>query len=214
MKTLISFVIYALIFLAIGALLYFVLFWRPTQNRVQALNRDIITAQAELIVARDRDDTSAQIQQDIDRLDGEIVHAQSEKEHAYRIWESQYLDFLPDEFNEQDIHMRIGNIIAPHAGSYHIYYVHTMPFGVITHNDNNPNGPPEGIWLTQINVSFSASYNSLIEILSGIAREDIDNRVVEYTLHRNGSLWDVVLRVDMLTRAPGSGGHSYGEPSG
>ncbi|MCL2404196.1 MAG: hypothetical protein FWC92_01485 [Defluviitaleaceae bacterium] len=200
--TIVSFLIYTLIFLVVGVALYFFVFWRPNNNRVDQLNIDIEAARAELVRAVNRDESSPQLTHDIAQLAYELTQAQSDREHVERIWQYGYLDFLPISLDELDIRERINRIAILHSHSMNVYFHESIPFGAMSHNDDNPDGPADGIWLTPVSISFVASYEGLISILHGFAHEDIDNRIVEYSIDRHGDQLQINLRMDILTLTP------------
>ena len=214
MRTIISFLIYTLIFLVIGAAIYFVAFWRPNSNRVEQLNSDIDAARVELVMAGQRNETYPQLTSEVEQLGNELNQAHSNMENIYREWRYGYLRFLPEIFNELDITERIHRIATPHSHSFvSVDFLDSQLLGMVSDNYNNLYGLQEGIWLTPVNISFTTGYEGLIAILNGFAYEGVDNRIVEYTLHRYGDLWDVVVRMDVLTLTPHSG-HTNAMPSG
>lgn len=203
MKTsIITFAVYTLIFLVIGMAVYFFAFWRPHRNRVDQLNQDIYIARAELVTASQRDDMSPELQQDIERLHYELAQVQRELEYVNRDWQYDHLRFLPEVFNELEMRERIYRITTSNSYNLSVYFLYSQPLGVMNYNDYSPNGLPEGIWVTPVNVSFSSDYDGLMAILNGFAHEGLDNRIVDYTIQRQGDQWSIFMRLDILTRTP------------
>ncbi|MCL2378189.1 MAG: hypothetical protein FWC77_03585 [Defluviitaleaceae bacterium] len=210
MRTIVSFMVYLLIFLLLGGVIYFFAFWRPQGNRVEQLNQEIYDARAELAVAISRDEMSPELLYEVERLGHELSQAQSDWESVYRDWQYNYVSFLPEVFNEADMRERIYRIATPHSHSLNVYFQYSQPFGV--RSNSYPYGLPEGIWLTPVNVSFTAGFEGIMAILYGFANEGIDNRIVEYTLSRNGDQWEVGMRLDILTQFPQP--YRYNAPHG
>jgi len=201
--TIVSFAIYSLIFVVLGAAVYFFAFWRPHNNRIEQLNNEIAAARVELVNAILRDELSPELTGDIERLNNELEQVRSNWEHVNSDWQHNYLNFLPEAFNELDMRERIYRIATPHSHSLSVYFLDSQPFGVMSHSSDNPYGPQEGIWITSATISFTATYDGLLAILSGFVYEGIDNRIVEYSLTRsNGDQWNIILRLDLLTLAP------------
>jgi len=200
--TIVTFAIYALIFLVIGAAVYFFAFWRPNGNRVEQLNRDIYTARSQLATAAHRDEMYPELRYDIDRLGRELYQVQRDGGYVSRDWQYQHLRFLPETFNELDIRERIYRVATYYSHNLNVNFQYSQPLGVMNYNYNSPYDLPQGIWVTPIDISFTASYDGIMAILNGFAHEEIDNRIVDYTLHRNGDQWNVVLRMDVLTQTP------------
>jgi len=217
MKTrIITFAIYTLIFLAVGALIYFFAFWRPNRNRADQLNRDIEAALTEQVMAASREEMMPQLLNDIERLGHELGQAQSDWEHVSRAWQYEHLRFIPEVFNELDIRERIYRITTSHSHSLQVYFQYSQPLGVMNYSYGNPDSLPNGIWLTPVIISFTADYESFIAILNGFAHEWIDNRIVDYSMYRQGSQWAVEMRLDVLTQTPQPDRYWYYnvEPSG
>ena len=207
MSSPVKFVVYTAIFLVVGAVIYFFAFLQPNGNRIEQLRLDIEAARAELEIASQRDDIHPQLQTDVYRLREELSQEQSAWEHASQEWTDNYARFLPEVFDDGDMWQRIHHIVYPHSDVFHVDFLYSQPLGVMRYSDNNPNGPPEGIWLTPVDVTFLTGYEGLIAILTGFANAGIDNRVIEYTLSRQNELWDVRLRLDILTQTSHS--HRY-----
>ena len=197
---LITTVIYTAIFLAVGAAIYFFAFWRPNVSRVEQLRREIDGARIELVMAAQRDEARPQLQYDIERLDDELNHAQSDWDRISNVWLNEYLRFMPDIFSDADTMERVYHIIAPHAHNLHIDLLYSQPLSEMNHDEANQNGLAEGVWLTPANISFVTGYDGLMAILNGFAHQEIDNRIVEYTLTRQGDQWQVAMRLDVLTQ--------------
>ena len=213
--TIISFVIYTLIFAAVGGIIYFFAFWRPHGNRVLNLNRDIHYAQAELVQAALRDEMSPVVIEAVMHLGEELARAQNDWDYVNRNWQYDYLRFLPETFNELEMRERIYRIATSQSHNLQVHFQHSQPFGTMHQSYYNPYGPPEGLWLTPVDVAFTASYEGLVAILNGFAHEGIDNRIVEYTLQRQGDQLEVVIRLDILTRGPHIGnGYFNAAPHG
>ena len=209
--TIVSFAIYALIFLVLGAAIYFFAFWRPHNNRIEQLEHDIAAARVNLVNAALGDDLSSELVGDIARLSDELEQARNNWEHVNRDWENSYLSFLPEAFNELDMRERVYRIATPHSHSLNAYFLDSQPFGAMSQSYDNPYGPPDGLWITSATISFTATYEGLLAILSGFVYEGIDNRIVEYSLTRsNGDQWNIILRLDLLTLAPNNNGNISG----
>lgn len=201
MRTIVAFVIYVAIFLVVGGAIYFFLFFRPNTNRVGQLNQDMAAAHTELALARERESLNPQRLEDLERMGHELEQAQREWDNISREWHHEHLLFLPEVFDDHDIMERINRIAAPYSHNMSVDFLYSRPFGETAYNGDT-DGLHDGIWLTPVNITFTASYNGLISILSGFAHEWVDNRVVEYTMQRNWNQWDVVLRLDVLTQTP------------
>ena len=202
MSSTVKFAMYTGIFLLVGAVIYFFAFWRPNSSRAEQLTLDIEAARAELTVAAQRDEIHPQLRSDVDRMREELNQEQSTWEHVSHQWIYNYARFLPDVFDDGDIWYRIHRIVSPHSEVLTIEFDYSEGLGAMRYNDSNPNGPPEGIWLTPVSVGFITSYEGLIAILNDFAHEGIDNRVIEYTLNRQYDRWNVQLRLDILTQTP------------
>ena len=202
MSTPIRFVIYTAIFLLIGAVIYFFAFWRPNANRVEQLHIEIDAARAELMLAAQRDEIHPQVRADAERLREEHNREQSNWEYISQDWENNYGRFMPEVFDDDEMRHRIHNIVYPHAGAFHVEFLYSQPLGMMRYNESSPNGPPEGVWLTPVDVNFSVNFNGLVEILRGFANAGIDNRILEYDLTRHYEQWNVRLRLEILTQRP------------
>ncbi|MCL2572610.1 MAG: hypothetical protein FWE11_09425 [Defluviitaleaceae bacterium] len=198
-SSLIKFVIYLAAILVIGAVIYVFAFLRPNAARIEALERDIVAAQAGLIVAQQRDEMHPQLLQDVERLFRELEQEEGAWTHAREAWAADYLRFLPEVFDDGMMQHHISMIVAPHGEGLDIQFGHSQPIGTMHYNENNV---PEGIWLTSVDISFTADYDGLISILNGFAHEGMDNRIISYSLTREGNRWNVHLRLDVLTQMP------------
>jgi len=207
MSSAVKFVVYTAIFLLVGAVIYFFAFWQPNARRVEQLHIDINNAQAELALAVQRDEIHPQQRALVDRLHEELSHEQSNWERVSQEWNDNYGRFLPDTFDEEDIRQRIIRIINHYGDGLHLEFMYSQPIGVMRYNDNSQGGPPEGIWLTTIDIVFSATYDGFVSILSGFAHEGIDNRIISYNMYRQYDMWNVRLRLDVLTQTPNA--HRY-----
>lgn len=201
-STLIKFGIYMAGLLVLGAVIYIFAFLRPNANRIESLHLDIAAAHIELEAARGRDNIHPELLMDVERLTGEVSNQESDWERSRNVWDNYFAQHLPAIFDEADIRQRIDGIVRPHSESLNMYFPYSQPRSVMSYNEDNPHGLPEGIWLTPIEVSFTASYGSLITILDSLAHIGIDNRIVEYSLHREGDGWNVSLQLDILTQTP------------
>ena len=202
MSSMVKFAVFTGVFLLVGAIIYFFAFLRPNAGRAEQLRLDIEAARAELVVAAQRDEIHPQLRADVDRMREELNQEQNTWEHVSQNWINNYARFLPETFDDNYMWHRIHRIVYPHSNELSIDFLHSQPLGAMRYDDNNPNGPPEGIWLTPIDVVFSTSYEGLLEILNGFAHEGIDNRVLDYNLSRQHELWNVRLRLDILTQTP------------
>ena len=206
--TIIAFVTYGAIFLLVGALLYFFAFWRPNANRVYQLNQDIEAARANLAAATQMNEMRPQLEDDLSRQRYELYHARGEWERVSQEWQDGYRRFLPDFFNDVDVMDRIIRIVEPHSHNLNIDIHHSRPLMTPSHTDGYTS--QEGLWLTPVHISFTASYDGLITIFYDFAHAGIDNRVVDFSLNRENSWWDVTARIDMLSLAPQADGDSNG----
>jgi len=202
MKTIVSFLIYLLIFVVIGGALYFFAFWRPNANRVYQLNHDIYAARAELDIVYYFEHIIPELQEDIERLSAELYQAQGDWDNVDQVWQSNYLRFLPESFNELAIRERIYSITTSRSHNLNVEFQESQPFPYNTiHHDN----PSTAIWLTPVTISFTANYEDIITILNGFAHEELDNRIIQYSLNRQGDQWQVQMRLDILTQTPNVG---------
>jgi len=211
MKTIVSFLIYLLIFVVIGGAIYFFAFWRPNTNRVYQLNRDIYEARAELEIVSQLGDMIPQLREDIERLGQELSQAQGDWYSIDQVWQENYLRFLPESFNELAIRERIYSITTSRSHNLNVTFQDSQPF---PYNSQNHNNPSAGIWLTPVIINFTASYDDLVSLLNSLAHEELDNRIVQYSLTRQGDQWNVQLRLDILTQAPYPNGYINTEPQG
>jgi len=196
MKTIVSFLIYLAIFMVIGGALYFFAFWRPNTNRVYQLNRDIYDARIELDIVSQLDDMIPELLEDIERLGQELYRAQGEWDSVNQIWQNNYLRFLPEPFNELAIRERIYSITTSRSHNLNVNFQESQPF---PYNSFNHDTQAANIWLTPITISFTANYDDIISILSDFAHEELDNRIIQYSLNRQGDQWQVQLRLDVLS---------------
>ena len=201
-SSLVRFIVYTAGFLLVGAIIYFFVFLRPNANRIEALEQEIAAAHIELDAAIVRGEMHPQLRLDVDRLSGELDSEESAFERVQEMWQNGYVRFLPATFDDADMRQRIERIAGPYSEGLNIDFHYSQPMSVMNYNENNPAGLPEGVWLTPVDVSFYADYNGTIAILNGFAHEGIDNRIVEYSLNRQGNGWHVFLRIDMLTQTP------------
>jgi len=201
-SSMIKFGAYIAVFLLVGALIYVFAFFRPNANRITGLEQDIAAAHIELEEARRREAVHPQVQYDVQRLTNELNYEESGWERARGQWYSNFDPFLLDEFDIAYIEQRIDGIIRPHSEIINMYFSYSLPQSMMSYNENNPDGPPEGIWQTTANITFYAGYDSLIAILQGFANAGFDNRVVDYSLTRHNDSWRVNLQLDILTQTP------------
>ena len=194
--------VYTLLFLLLGAVLYFFAFWRPNVNRIEQLNREIRAAQIGLEEASRRGAYHSQLLLDVARLNSELYHEERAYERANNEWNSGYLHFLPTFFDDADIMQRVSRIVSPYSERLDVDFMYSQPLGTMRYNEGYHNGLPEGVWLTPVNVSFFTNYDGIIAILNGFAHEGIDARVVDYSLSRQGNMWDVSVQLDILTQTP------------
>ena len=202
------FLVYTVGFLLAGALIYFFAFWRPNANRVEQLERDIASARITLADAAQWGERLPQLEANLALLSEQLNQEQSAWEYVSMEWQNDYGRFLPEIFDEASIRQRIEYIVNPYSSFMDVSFHYSQPMGAMSYNDNNPYGPPEGIWMTPINVAFAADYNGIMAILNGFAHEGFDNRIVAFNLARQGNLWLVAMRLDILSRTPSPSGYN------
>ena len=206
MKTFLGkFIVFMAIFLLLGAAAYFFAFWQPNARRVEQLNHDIAAAHTELTAAALRDELYAGLVYRAAQLSDELSHVRNNEAHVNHEWHNEYQRFLPAVFDDNDINERIHRIVTPHSDFVDVNFQYSQPIGEMSYNENNPNGPPEGIWLTPVSVTFAAGYEGVVAVLSGFAHEGVDNRVITYSLNSHGEMWIVTLQLDFLTLTPPAG---------
>ena len=194
--------IYGAAFLVLVSALYFFAFFRPNQRRIEQLHIDIAAANVELSAAVLRSEFYPQRMLEFAQLMDELERQEAGWYGVLQLWQQDYLRFMPETVDDADITHRIQQIVSPHAGHVDVQFLYSQPLGVMNYSENNPNGPPEGVWLTPIYVSFSVGHSGLLEILRTFASSGIDNRVIAYELNRNGDMWNALLRLDILTQTP------------
>ena len=196
-----KFFLFAVIFLMIGAVIYFFAFWRPNTRRVEQLRRDIIAAEAALEAAIQVEEMIDQTDFDEERYLHEYSQAQAALMQAAQDWNNRFAPFMPEVFYEWDIRYRIDNIVRPHAETLNITIPDSQLLGALT-QDDNPEIPQDGVWLTPISLNFITGTEGLTAILYGFANEGIDNRILEYNIFRQDNAWNVTMQLDILTRTP------------
>ena len=192
------FIMYTVIFLVVGFAVYFFAFMRPNARRVEALNHEIVAAQNELAAAALRDLVHPQLVAYVDQAADDLSREQENFDHVNREWVNEYARFMPEFVNADDLTQRIQRITTPHNAEIQVQ--ESQPLGTMVYDENSSTNQP-GLWLTPIHINLTVDYSELVQILDGFANEGIDNRITSYTLHRNGDLWDVWLRLDVLTQA-------------
>ena len=201
-KDLIAFATYAAIFLLVGALLYFFAFWRPNAGRVDRLNQDIEAARADLVAASQLNEMRPQLEYDLERVRHELYQAQRDWERVSHNWHDGFQRFLPEAFNGVEIMDRTISIVQPHSHSLDIDIRESQPVMAANHYYGDAGNPLEGLWLTPVYITFTASYDGMIAIFNDFAHAGFDNRIVEFSLNRQNNWWDVTARVDILSRGP------------
>jgi len=202
-SSLVQFLIYTAIFLVLGAVIYVFAFFRPNAARIEDLEVRIEAEERDLYLAAQRDEMHPQLILDLTELE----YALSREEAAYfelsEAWQANYARFLPETFNEWELRQLIERVVAsPHAHGLHIHdFPYSQPLSRMAYNDNYL-GLPQGIWVTPVTISFNADYLGLVAILNGFAQENIDNRILRYSLERNGEAWSVNMQLDILTQTP------------
>ena len=201
-SSLVSFAAYLAVILVVGAAIYFFAFLRPNANRIEALERDIEAARIELVDAASRDELYEHLSEDLRRLQAEREYVEGTYRSITDEWRNHYEGFLPYTFDEWDISHRIESIVRPHSDTLNVEFSYSVPLSTMHYNEDNPEGLPEGIWLTPVNVTFLADNNGLNSVLDGFAHAGIDNRIINYTLNRYSNAWNVTIRLDILTQTP------------
>ena len=197
----VKFAIYTAVFLLLGAAIYFFAIWRPNARRTQQLHYDIAIAQAELELAPQRAVAHANLYAALQRYQEEFQQEQYNYDHVHQIWTDHFARFLPVSLTEDEMRQRIHHTVDPYGHGLSIEFAASQPLGLMRYS-TNPNGLPQGIWLTPITIDFTTNYDGLVAILAGFAQEGIDNRVINYTLTRHDYHWNVRLRLDVLTQKP------------
>ena len=199
----VQFAIYTAIFLALGAVIYVFAFYRPNVARIEDLQLRILQEEDNLENARWRDERHPELRLELDNLETTL----SIEEEAYfemrDAWNNYYRPFLPDTFDDGEIRQRIERVVQPHSEGLHIHdFPYSQPESRMTYDEYNPYAPPRGIWLTPVTIAFRTDYHGLIAIMNGFAQEDMDNRIITYSLSRYGEHWNVTMQLDILTQTP------------
>jgi len=197
-----TFAIYAIGFLLLGAVLYIFAFYRPNANRIETLNQNIAAAEIELVRAAERDEMHPYLHMYLEELRTTLDQEEGNYNHMTSLWENQFLYFIPHEFYEEDIRRRIDGIVHPNVENLHVEIFYSQPLTSMSHNDQNSNGLPRGIWKTPVGVNFFSTYEGLTNVLTNFANADFDNRIVSYNFERDGDRLRVTLYVDILTQTP------------
>jgi len=197
------FIMYTGLFLVVGAALFVFAFFRPNARRVEDLEAAIETANYNLAAAASRDELHPQMEFEVQNQEYLLDSWENWFRHMRDTWHNYYAHFMPDFFDEWDLRQRIDRIVSPHSGSVQIEVHHGQQSTALHYSESGAYGMSPGIWVTPVWVTFSTSYNGLIEVLRGFTNEGIDNRIIEYSLNRVGDdMWDVHMRLDVITEAP------------
>jgi len=202
-SSLMKFVIYAAVFLVLGTVIYIFAFLRPNANRIEDLQLRIEDAHRELPQAVLRDERHPLIRLDLEELENTLSIEDSTYSELREIWYNNYEDFLLETFDDWEIRQLIERIVQQaNAENLHIAdFPFSQPLSMMTYSDEHA-GLPRGIWLTPVTISFVTDYQGLLSILNGFAHENIDNRVIRYSLDRQGEQWSINMQLDILTLTP------------
>ena len=199
-SSLVRVLIFTALFLVVGAVIYVFVFLRPNANRIEALEHEIEDARAELVAAQQRDYLRPQLYFDIERLNDELLFEQGAYANMGQVWQDGYQRFLLPFFDDAEMYQRIQRIVTPYGEGLHVDFPYSQPLSMMRYTD--PGGLPVGIWMTPVNITFSATYDGLISIMTAFANEGIDNRIIEYSIARQSDRWQVNIRLDVLSQTP------------
>jgi len=203
-SSLVQFAIYTVIFLVVGVVLFIFAFLRPNAARIEDLHVRIQAEERELYQAIQRDTWHPQLWLYLTELEETLSQEDDKYFELNNVWYNNFERFLPETFNDGEIRQLIERVMhQANAEGVHIAdFPYSQPLSRMTYNDNHQGGLPRGIWLTTVSVSFNTDYQGIVAILNGFAQENIDNRVIRYSLDRHGERWSVNMQLDILTQTP------------
>jgi len=198
-----TFMIYTVVFLVIGALLYVFAFFRPNANRVEDLERRVAAEEQELEAAILRSENHPELHYELEKL--RIILEEEEGHYLFmnQVWADRFSPFVPETFEEDSLRWSLEGMLHPNVENLQVEILFSEPLCITS--DYDAGDLPRGLWMTPIQLSFSATYEDVINVLTALANTNFDNRVIGYSLERDGDRWRVVLRVDVLTETPPPG---------
>jgi len=197
-----TFAIYFIGFLLVGALLYVFVFFRPNANRIEDLERRIIAEEQELEHAEQRTEIHPYLLLELEELLNTLTSEEGNYHDARGSWDNRFSQFIPDVFDEEEVRRLIDGIVHPNVENLHVEINFSEPLTPMSHNDQDSDSLPRGLWMTPVSVNFTATYEGLINVLTNFADANFDNRIIGYNLESEGERWRVELRVDILTETP------------
>jgi len=134
---------------------YFMLFFIPVSQELATLRTGVESRTMEIAEAQTRTVHYA-------------VFSNVRDERAVE-WEDAMIG-VPDFFDDADILRRIQRIIYPH----------TWQIETAFSNSEESGG---GLWVSRVDISFTANRDGLTEILQDFKDDDLDKRLINYTIN-------------------------------
>jgi hypothetical protein len=159
-------------------------------------------------------ETVSQLTETVGRLENDIrdaeirelqYSAQVARRDEMTVLFNEYMATLPANFDDADILYRLHDIIYPYTNEINV----SLPNEPLLTAKDAVSGEDSNltaIAVYPVNISFNVSMGSLMAILEGFARQDIDNKVSAYSLSRvehegvGHVSYNVTMQVDFIVR--------------